>query len=80
MRVFPPKPKPEKKQVIRFVKNYTKAYQGKNVTVHLMVCPDGKSYTELGQKRINKMMFIENSKYFDETEKIIIEDLKNDKE
>ena len=78
MRVFPPKPKPERKQTILFVKEYTKAYQGKKVNVHLMVCPDGKSYTELGQKRIKRMMFTENSKYFDETEQTIIEGLKKE--
>ena len=80
MRVFPPKPKPEKKQSIKFVKEYTKAFQGKKVNVHLMVCPDGKSYTELGQKRIKRMMFTENSKYFDETEQMIIEGLKKGSE
>ncbi len=76
MRVFPPNPRPDKKQGIQFVKEYTKAFQGKNVTVHLMVCPDGKSYTELGQKRINKMMFNETSKYFADTEQDIINSLK----
>ena len=75
MRVFPPKPKPERKQTIKFIKEYTKAYQGKSVNVHLMVCPDGKSYTELGQKRIKRMMFNDTSKYFDETEQMIINGL-----
>ena len=76
MRVFPPNPRPEKKQSLRFVKEYTKTYQGKNVTVHLMVCPDGKSYTELGQKRIKRMMYNDTSKYFDETEQDVIANLK----
>ena len=75
MRVFPPKPKPERKQTIKFVKEYTKAYQGKSVNVHLMVCPDGKSYTELGQKRIQRMMFNDTSKYFDVTEQDVINSL-----
>jgi hypothetical protein len=75
MRVFPPKPKPERKQTIKFVKEYTKAYQGKSVNVHLMVCPDGKSYTELGQKRIQRIMFNVTSKYFDVTEQDVINSL-----
>ena len=75
MRVFPPNPRPVKKQMIKFIKEYTKSFQGKKVTVHLMVCPDGKSYTELGQKRIKRMMFIDTSKFFDETEKDLIDSL-----
>ena len=75
IRVFPPNPKPEKKQSFKFVKTYTEAYKGKKVKVFVMVCPDGKSYTELGQKRARRMMFIDSSKAFDETEKEIIKNM-----
>ena len=75
MRVFSPKPRPQKKQIYKFLRAYTEAYQGKKVSVHLMVCPDGKSYTELGQKRAKRMMYIDNFKLFDETEQEIIKKL-----
>ena len=77
MRVFPPKPRPkDKKQTIKFVRAYTEAYKGKSVHVHIMVCPDGKSYTELGQKRIKRMMFNDTFKMFDMTEQEILKELK----
>ena len=72
IRVFSPKPRPEKKQIRKFLKTYTETYQGKKVSVHLMVCPDGKSYTELGQKRAKRMMYTESFSLFDETEQEII--------
>ena len=72
MRVFPPKPKPAKKQTMKFVKTFNEAYKGKSVTVHIMVCPDGKSYTELGQKRIKRMMFNDTLTMFDACEQEII--------
>ena len=78
MRVFPPKPKPQKKQGLRFVRSFTEKYKGKNVTVHLMVCPDGKSYTELGQKRIKRMMFNDTSKYLDDVEQEVIKELEKE--
>lgn len=78
IRVFSPKPRPEKKQIYKFLRAYTEAYQGKKVSVHLMVCPDGKSYTELGQKRAKRMMYIENFKLFDDTEQEIITKIKQE--
>ena len=44
-----------------------------------MVCPDGKSYTELGQKRAKRMMYIDNFKLFDESEQEILKEIKGDK-
>ena len=77
MRVFPPKPRPkDKKQTIKFVRECTEAFKGKSVNVHIMVCPDGKSYTELGQKRIKRMMFNDTFKMFDVTEQEILKNIK----
>ena len=80
MRVFPPKPKPEDRNtMLKFLKNFTEAYQGKSICAHIMVCPGGKSYTELGQKRIQRMLFKENNMMFDACEKEILEQLKKQK-
>ncbi len=75
IRVFPPKPKPEKKQLRKFINEFNEKYKGKSIGVHLMVCPDGKSYTELGQKRAKRMRFNETSKLFADVEAEIIKTL-----
>ncbi len=77
MRVFPPKPRPENKnQMLKFIRSCTKNFSGKSVKVHLMVCPDGKSYTELGQKRAKRIMFNDSFKFFDESEQEILKTVK----
>lgn len=78
MRVFPPNPRPkDRNKTLRFLKAYTETYRGKSVNVHIMVCPDGKSYTELGQKRIKRMMFNDTFKNFDDTEQDILKSIGN---
>ena len=75
MRVFPPKPRPAKKQTMKFIKAFNDAYKGKSVTVHFMVCPDGKSYTELGQKRVKRIMFNDTLTMFDACEQEVIKNM-----
>lgn len=75
MRVFPPKPRPEKKQILKFLRAYNQAYSGKSLTVHLMVCPDGKSYTELGQKRAKRIRYNDTSKFFADTQQEVIKEM-----
>lgn len=77
MRVFAPKPKPVKKQMIKFLRTFNEAYKGKKVSVHVMVCPDGKTYTELGQKRAKRIIFTDSQRTFEDCEAELIKALAN---
>ncbi len=79
IRIFPPNPKPNKKQMRKFVKAFNEACAGKNVTAHIMVCPDGKSYTELGQKRAKKIIFTDTQRTLENLQETILNSLKEEK-
>jgi hypothetical protein len=56
-RIFPPQPRP--KNFGGFAKKLNELVNGKEADVSLLVCPDGKPYHELGQKRARRVYFPE---------------------
>lgn len=57
LRVFPPNPRPAK--FIAFANQLNKLLKDKEADVSMLVCPDGKPYHELGQKRARRVYFPE---------------------
>ncbi len=54
-RVFPPNPRP--KNFASFAEKFNQLFIDKETDVSLLVCPDGKPYHELGQKRARRLYF-----------------------
>ncbi|MGM0601422.1 MAG: hypothetical protein ACQETH_16545 [Candidatus Rifleibacteriota bacterium] len=57
LRIFPPDPMP--KRFVAFARRFNQLFSGKNADFSLLVCSDGKPYTELGQKRARRIYFPE---------------------
>ncbi len=57
IRVFPPDPKPAK--FVPFARRFNELYSGKPADFSLLLCPDGKPYSELGQKKARRLYFPE---------------------
>lgn len=57
LRVFPPKNLPRGFNFRAYAAQFDKKYDKARVGVTLMVCQDGKPYTELGQKRAFRIYF-----------------------
>lgn len=72
LRVFPPEVKP-----VNF-KNYAKAFDEKysncSIGVTLLICPDNKPYTELGQKRALRVYFSDAGTNLDVLQKELIKE------
>ncbi len=58
IRVFPPNPKPNK--FVAFARRFNQLFSGKKAGFSILLCPDGKPYTELGQKRARRIYFPEH--------------------
>lgn len=58
IRVFAPKPFPKK--FVAFAKRFNQLFKGKPAEFSILLCPDGKPYTELGQKRARRVFFPES--------------------
>jgi hypothetical protein len=56
-RIFPPDPMP--KRFVAFARKFNQLFSGKSADFSLLVCSDGKPYTELGQKRARRIYFPE---------------------
>lgn len=56
-RVFPPNPRPAR--FADFATRCNQLLQGKEADVSMLVCPDGRPYHELGQKRARRIFFPE---------------------
>ncbi|GAB4268856.1 MAG: hypothetical protein Kow0029_04480 [Candidatus Rifleibacteriota bacterium] len=54
-RIFPPNPKPRK--FVAFARRFNQLFAGQKADFSILVCPDGKPYTELGQKRVRRIYF-----------------------
>lgn len=54
-RVFPPDPRPA--NFAAFARRFNDALKNVDVDVSMLVCPDGRPYTEIGQKRAHRMYF-----------------------
>lgn len=54
-RVFPPDPRPE--NFAAFARRFNDLLKSVEVDVSMLVCPDGRPYTEIGQKRAHRMFF-----------------------
>lgn len=54
-RVFPPNPRPKDFQ--GFATKFNGIFNDRDADVSLLVCPDGKPYHELGQKRARRIYF-----------------------
>ena len=57
LRIFPPDPMP--KRFVAFARKFNQLFSGKSADFSLLVCSDGKPYTELGQKRARRIYFPE---------------------
>jgi hypothetical protein len=55
LRIFPPNPRPKK--FVAFARKFNKLFNGANADFAILYCPDGKPYTELGQKRARSIRF-----------------------
>lgn len=55
IRVFPPKTIPKK--FVAFARRFNQLFKGKEADFSILLCPDGKPYTELGQKRARRVYF-----------------------
>ncbi len=54
-RVFPPDPRP--KDFAAFATKFNGIFKGRDAEVSLLVCPDGRPYNEIGQKRARRIYF-----------------------
>lgn len=63
VRVFPPEPKP--KNFVAFAKRFNQLFSGKPADFSILLCPDGKPYTELGQIRARRIYFSESRENYD---------------
>jgi len=59
IRVFAPKPMPGK--FVAFAKKFNQLFSNKSAEFSILLCPDGKPYTELGQKRAKRVYFPESN-------------------
>lgn len=59
IRVFAPKPMPGK--FVAFAKKFNQLFSNKPAEFSILLCPDGKPYTELGQKRAKRVYFPESN-------------------
>ncbi|MDD2998702.1 MAG: hypothetical protein PHV05_06530 [Candidatus Riflebacteria bacterium] len=57
LRIFPPRPRPKK--FAGFARHFNQLFNGKEADISILVCPDGKPYHELGQKRARRIYFPE---------------------
>ncbi len=55
IRVFAPKPMPGK--FVAFAKKFNQLFNNQPAEFSILMCPDGKPYTELGQKRAQRIYF-----------------------
>ncbi|MBU1109259.1 MAG: hypothetical protein KKB51_21450 [Candidatus Riflebacteria bacterium] len=65
-RIFAPDPRPENFK--QFANLFNKLFNGKEADVSILVCPDGKPYTELGQRRARRIYFPEHKATLDMAE------------
>lgn len=54
-RVFPPDPRP--KDFAAFATKFNGIFKGRDADISILVCPDGKPYHEIGQKRARRIYF-----------------------
>ncbi|GAB1352937.1 hypothetical protein MASR1M12_16700 [Erysipelotrichia bacterium] len=54
-RVFPPDPRP--KDFATFATKFNGIFKGRDADISMLVCPDGKPYHEIGQKRARRIYF-----------------------
>lgn len=69
-RVFPPDPRP--KEFSSFAQNFNRLFNDKDVDVSMLVCPDGKPYHELGQKRARRIYFPSQKNTLDMVERAVL--------
>ena len=58
IRIFPPNPMPKK--FVAFARRFNQLFSEKPADFSILLCPDGKPYTELGQKRARRIYFPES--------------------
>lgn len=62
-RVFPPDPRPE--NFVQFANHFNEIFRDKEADVSILVCPDGRPYTEIGQLRARRIYFPEHKATLD---------------
>ncbi len=69
-RVFPPDPRP--KNFATFAGQFNRIFAGRDADVSMLVCPDGKPYHELGQKRARRIYFFSEKNTLDMLENAVM--------
>ncbi len=69
-RVFPPNPRPE--NFASFAEQFNRIFDGRDADVSMLVCPDGKPYHELGQKRARRIYFFSEKNTLDMLENAVM--------